>query len=176
MIYNIVSPFKYEISGDSQIDAIKQFIKINYELNINRMIIQDRQRHIQANFNYYKKNGQNKVGIDMYPVNYLPIINNSNTPYNIILGLKNSNKESPKEETNKDNEDNKDDDNKDNEEDKKVAYKIIVPQLAPILPQGPFRLPNYLPTVYNVYKNDNNQMSDTKILLPLLPQQPYYPS
>lgn len=171
MIYNIVSPFRYEISGDSQIDAIKQFIKINYELNINRMIIQDRQRHMQANFNYYKQNGQNKVGIDMYPVNYLPIINNSNTPYNIILGLKNSNKESAKEETtatdNK--EDNKEDD------DKKVAYKIIVPQLGPILPPGPLRLPNYLPTVYNVYKNDNNQISDTKILLPLLPQQPYYP-
>ena len=162
MIYNIVSPFKYEINGDSQVDAIKKFIKFNYDLNINSMIIKDQQKHMQANMNYYRKNGQNKVGIDMYPVNYIPIISEgTNTPpYNIILGLQNIKKEDKKEEDKKE------------EEDKKISYKIVVPQQMPIMPpeaSGPFRLPNYFPTVYDVYKNDNN--NEARVLLPI--RMPY---
>lgn len=146
-------------------DAIKQFIKLNYELNINRMIIQDRQRYMQANVNYYRNNGQKKVGIDMYPVNYLPIINNNNNaPYNIILGLKTIKKEEPTVD---------DDDGDGDGGKKKVAYKMIVPQLTPRLPLGPLRLPNYLPTVYNVYKNDNDDTAETKIIMPFLSPRLY---
>jgi len=160
MIYNIVSPFKYEISGNSHMDAIKQFIKLNYELNINRMIIQDRQRYMQANVNYYRNNGQKKVGIDMYPVNYIPFINNDkNLPYNIILKTKQKEEEPSKNDN-------------DNNDEKKIAYKMIVPQLAPIMPKGPLIFPNYLPTVYNVYKN-NNETTDTKLIVPLLSPRLY---
>lgn len=59
-----------EIDGDSYKDAIKNFIKINYAMNLNKIIIQDRYNNYhQAKFNYYKnEQNKNKVGIDIYPM------------------------------------------------------------------------------------------------------------
>ena len=75
MRFNIIAPIVTTIDGDSLKEAIKNFIKFNHRLNITNMIIKDQQNHINANIEYYKQDGRNKVGIDMYPISY-PFVNN----------------------------------------------------------------------------------------------------
>ena len=92
MIYQVLSPFATTINGDSFKEAIKNFIKLNHNLNITDMIIKDQTQHMKANLNYYKQDGRNKVGIDMYPIgnNYplvpmMPtqvVVNDPYNPYN----------------------------------------------------------------------------------------------
>ena len=55
MIFNIVSPIVATIDGDSVKDAVKNFIKINHNLNITEMIIKDQSRNIQAKINKIKE-------------------------------------------------------------------------------------------------------------------------
>jgi hypothetical protein len=43
------------------------------------MIVKDQSRQIEANINYYKQDGRNKVGINMFPVGLqypVPIVTN----------------------------------------------------------------------------------------------------
>lgn len=68
MIFQIVFPFESTIYGDSFKEAIKHFIKLNHDFNITKMIVKDQSRQIEANLNYYKKDGRNKVGINMFPI------------------------------------------------------------------------------------------------------------
>ena len=68
MLFNIVSPIVMEIDGNDYKDAVKNFIKLNYAMNLHRIIFHDQQNYYrQANFNYYQKNNKKKVGIDIYP-------------------------------------------------------------------------------------------------------------
>lgn len=67
MIYHVISPMTAVIEGDSYKEAIKNFVKINYALNIQNMIIKDRLNHYKANINYYKEDERNKIGITIYP-------------------------------------------------------------------------------------------------------------
>lgn len=79
MIFNVVSPIVATIDGDSLKDAIKNFIKFNHNMNIREMIIRDQSNNIRANINYYKQDGRNKVGINMFPVGLdypIPIVTN----------------------------------------------------------------------------------------------------
>lgn len=79
MIFQLVFPFESTIYGDSFKNAIKEFIKLNYNLNINRMIVKDQSNQIEAKINYYKEDGRNKVGINMFPVGLqypIPIVTN----------------------------------------------------------------------------------------------------
>ena len=87
MIFNVVSPLIATIDGESLKEAIKNFIKINHSLNITNMIIKDQSSNIEAQIKYYQKNGRNKVGINMFPLdaNYpIPMVNNMYMPNNII--------------------------------------------------------------------------------------------
>ena len=68
MIFQVLSPIVASIDGDSFKDAIKTYIKLNHNINLNRLIISDQQQTVQANLKYYQQDGRNKVGIDMYPV------------------------------------------------------------------------------------------------------------
>ena len=87
MIYQVLSPFTSTLNADSFKEAIKNFIKINHNLHINNLIIKDQSRHMNAKMNYYKKDGRNKVGINMYPINNYSLPLNSNTyiPTNTYL-------------------------------------------------------------------------------------------
>lgn len=79
MIFQVVFPFESTIYGDSFKEAIKHFIKLNHNFNITKMIVKDQSRQIEANLNYYKKDGRNKVGINMFPIDLqypIPIITN----------------------------------------------------------------------------------------------------
>ena len=158
MIYNIVSPFQYEIQGDDYNTAIKNFIKINHDLQIQQMIFKDRQKYMMANMRYYKQNQKNKIGIDTYPLNYIPIINN-NVPYDMFIKLTKEKEEKSEEKS---------------EDKKELSHKLIVPtQLPSIYPNTNIPSP-YVPVVYNVYKNkeENNDSKTIKYIVP--PLYPYY--
>ena len=68
MKFSIVYPYQSVIDADSFKEAIKQYVKINRNVNINQMILTDRMNHINAELNYYKQNNVDKVGITMYPI------------------------------------------------------------------------------------------------------------
>tara|TARA_A100001015_G_C14522808_1_gene531050 strand:- start:10 stop:546 length:537 start_codon:yes stop_codon:yes gene_type:complete len=67
MPFQIVSPFVMTIDGSSLKSAIKNFVKVHHSLKLNNIIVADQDRHIKATFNYYKNDGRNRVGIDVYP-------------------------------------------------------------------------------------------------------------
>jgi len=85
MIFNILHPIIATIDADSYKQAIKNYIKINHDMYIDRMVIQERNKYYNAMLNYYAKNGQRKVGIDMYPISNIQAtllknkLNNTNT-------------------------------------------------------------------------------------------------
>jgi hypothetical protein len=84
MMYKVVYPFESTIYGDSFKEALKHFIKLNNNVNITRMIIKDQSNQIDAKINYYKKDGHNKVRINMIPVGlqyHIPMVSNSNNVY-----------------------------------------------------------------------------------------------
>jgi len=91
MLFQIVQPFVADIYGDSFKEAIKQYVKINHNLNIKRMIIKDQANHYDTRLRYYIENNKNKVGIDVYPytnISYptiLPSIVPSISPCHHIL-------------------------------------------------------------------------------------------
>ena len=68
MLFNIVHPIVMEIDGDDYKDAVKNFIKLNYAMNLHKIIFQDQQNHYHAKFDYYKRDNKKRVGIDIYPV------------------------------------------------------------------------------------------------------------
>lgn len=76
MKIQIVSPIVSDIYGDSYKDAIKNFVKINHNMKLNNIIFKDQADHYKANLKYYMEDGRNKVGIDMYPINYNSMIIN----------------------------------------------------------------------------------------------------
>jgi hypothetical protein len=77
--FSIVYPIESIIYGDSFKEAVKNFIKLNRDMNITQMVIKDQSKNMQAQINYYQQDGRNKVGINMFPVglNYpIPIVTN----------------------------------------------------------------------------------------------------
>ena len=75
MRFSIVYPYPSFIDADSFKEAIKQYVKINQNVNINQMIIHDKLNYVNADLNYYRKNNVDKVGINMYPISSNYVIN-----------------------------------------------------------------------------------------------------
>ena len=67
MLFQIVDPVNMTINGDTFKDAVKNFVKMNYDLNLTSLILTDRSRYMRANLNFYKKSNKHKVGISLYP-------------------------------------------------------------------------------------------------------------
>lgn len=67
MLFQIVQPIVTDIYGDSFKEAIKNYVKLNYNANITNMVIKDQNNHYQTRLRYYQENNKNKVGIDVYP-------------------------------------------------------------------------------------------------------------
>jgi hypothetical protein len=67
MLFQIVQPFVADIYGDSFKEAVKNYVKINHNINITNMIIKDQSNHYETRLRYYMENNKNKVGIDVYP-------------------------------------------------------------------------------------------------------------
>ena len=85
MIYQVVYPITTSIYGDTFKEAIKNYIKLNHNLNISQMVVTDQTNHMQANIKYYQQDGRNRVGINMFPApNTWPsmmIVNNKDNVY-----------------------------------------------------------------------------------------------
>lgn len=67
MSFNIVYPISMTIDADSFKDAVKKYIKLNYDMNIQSLIITDQYRYMKANLKYSNNSGSNRVGISLYP-------------------------------------------------------------------------------------------------------------
>jgi hypothetical protein len=69
--FQIVYPITYDIYGDSFKEAVKNYVKLKHNYDINNLIISDQQTYAyQAKLRYYMENQRNKVGIDFYPYPY----------------------------------------------------------------------------------------------------------
>lgn len=82
MIFQVLSPFVYTIDADSIYEAIKNIVKIKRHMNINQLIITDRIRNMKATMKYYKHDGRNKVGINVYPMGQYGTYIDTNETYN----------------------------------------------------------------------------------------------
>ena len=85
MSFQIVYPIPMTISADSFKDAIKQYVKLNYSMNIANIIVTDQYRYMKANLKYYKEGPKSKVGISLYPTVWPLTVNSDNsiaTPLN----------------------------------------------------------------------------------------------
>ena len=67
ILYQVVQPFQYAISADTVNEAIKNFVKIHRNLNLNQIIITDQTNHWEAKMKYFIEDGRNRVGINAYP-------------------------------------------------------------------------------------------------------------
>ena len=83
MRFSVVYPYPSFIDANSFKEAIKQYVKINQNVNINQMIISDKINHVNADLNYYRKNNVDKVGINMYPISSNYIINQNFSHVNV---------------------------------------------------------------------------------------------
>jgi hypothetical protein len=72
---------KTDDEKDTLSTSLKDFIKLNYALNLRRMIFMDNQRYYEARMRYYKKKGRNKVKISAYPIAYDSIPRLIESPY-----------------------------------------------------------------------------------------------
>jgi hypothetical protein len=75
MIFQVVFPFESTIYGDSFKEAVKNYVKHNYNVNMTNLIIKDQANHYETKLRYYTENNKNKVGIDFY---LFPNNNNNN--------------------------------------------------------------------------------------------------
>lgn len=67
MQFKVLYPYPRVIESDSFKEAIKNYIKINHEYNINRLIIADQMKKRQAFIDYYSRKGINKANINISP-------------------------------------------------------------------------------------------------------------
>lgn len=65
MYYQVLSPYFTQIEGDTLAEAIKMFVKVNYNNQIRNMIVADQTNKYNASINYYNKNNKNKIGIEI---------------------------------------------------------------------------------------------------------------
>jgi len=70
MSFQIVYPIPMAISADSFKDAVKQYVKLNYDVNIASLILTDQYRYMKANLKYYKDGPKDKVGISLFPTTW----------------------------------------------------------------------------------------------------------
>ena len=86
-MFQVVFPIVADIGGDSFKEAVKNFIKINHNLNISDMIIKDQSQHMRAQIKYYEQDGRNKVGINMFPIGMdypIPVQTDTYRPRTIV--------------------------------------------------------------------------------------------
>nr|QFG74387.1 MAG: hypothetical protein [Megaviridae environmental sample] len=72
-IYSRIQPFQTVIDGDTYLKAIKNYVKLNRHLNLSELIISDQNRHWKARMNYKIKDGRNRVGINVVPLQDLTV-------------------------------------------------------------------------------------------------------
>jgi hypothetical protein len=67
-MFRVVHPFVTTVDGDTYMDAIKNFVKLNHNLNVSELIMTDQNRYWKANINYRVNDIRNRVGINVTPL------------------------------------------------------------------------------------------------------------
>lgn len=66
--YKIIQPFAYSIDAGSLKDAIKNFVKLHYDINMTKIVLAEQDKLYEARLKrYIAESGSHRVGIDVYP-------------------------------------------------------------------------------------------------------------
>ena len=84
MLYTFLQPVHYVLNADTVNEAIKNYVKFHRFHNINKIMLKDQMNHYKARLKYFKHDGRNKVGINVYPMNSVPVANLSALPISTI--------------------------------------------------------------------------------------------
>lgn len=68
MNVKIVYPINAPLYGDNFKDAVKNFVKLNYNMGLASMLVADQDKRFQVNLRYYTEDIRNRVGFDVVPV------------------------------------------------------------------------------------------------------------
>ena len=90
MLYTFLQPVQYTMNADTVNEAIKNYVKFHRFHNINQIMLKDQMNHYKASLKYFKHDGRNKVGINVYPMNNMPIANINTYNNTIPVGLTNT--------------------------------------------------------------------------------------
>jgi len=69
MLYTFLQPVQYVMNADTVNEAIKNYVKFHRFHNISQIMLKDHEKMYKANLKYFKHDGRNKVGINVYPTN-----------------------------------------------------------------------------------------------------------
>ena len=88
MLYTFLQPVQYVMNADSVNEAIKNYVKFHRFHNISQIMLKDHEKMYKANLKYFKHDGRNKVGINVYPTNpSITITSNINADRTMPVGL-----------------------------------------------------------------------------------------
>ena len=68
MLYTFLQPVHYVLNADTVNEAIKNYVKFHRFHKINQIMLTDQIKHYKASLKYFKHDGRNKVGINVYPM------------------------------------------------------------------------------------------------------------
>ncbi|VVU95444.1 hypothetical protein CPAV1605_1195 [seawater metagenome] len=66
--YTFFQPMYYVMDANSVKDAIKNYVKFHRNYEITQLMMSDQEKRYKAKLKYFKHDGRNKVGINVYPV------------------------------------------------------------------------------------------------------------
>ena len=66
--YTFFKPMYYVMDANTVKDAIKNYVKFHRNYEIGQIMMTDQMKHYKANLKYFKHDGRNKVGINVYPI------------------------------------------------------------------------------------------------------------
>lgn len=69
MQYQVYYPINTYIYGPCFEDAIKSFVKLNYNIGLNSIIASDAEKRYNIQLKQYKADTRNRVSFDIYPWN-----------------------------------------------------------------------------------------------------------
>lgn len=69
MAFQLLYPCNTFIYGTCFEDAIKNFVKLNYHMNLTSLIAADQEQRYQINLRQYQADTRNRVGFDVIPYN-----------------------------------------------------------------------------------------------------------
>jgi hypothetical protein len=66
--YTFYQPMYYVMDANTVKDAIKNYIKFHRNYEIGQLMMGDQEKHYKAKMKYFKHDGRNKVGINVFPI------------------------------------------------------------------------------------------------------------
>lgn len=76
--YTFYQPVYYVMDADSVKSAIKNYVKFHRQYEISQLMMSDQNKRYKAQMKYFKADGRNKVGINIYPAPETELVLNVN--------------------------------------------------------------------------------------------------